>query len=105
MLYLILAIISEVVGTTCVKMSEGFTRPLPSVLLFVFYGLSLASLALALKKIDLSLAYAVWSGFGIALIATVGFLCFGEAVTPVKLVSLGLIVAGVAGLNLGGAAH
>jgi small multidrug resistance pump len=79
--YLLLAIIAEVTGTTCVKLSQGFTRLLPSVLIFVFYGLSLGFLGLALKKVDLSLAYAVWSGPGIAFIASVGVLYFREPVT------------------------
>ena len=105
MFYLLLAILAEVAGTTCVKLSEGFTRLLPSALILVFYGLSLGFLGLALKKVDLSLAYAIWSGLGIAFIASVGVLWFREPVTAVKVVSLGLIVAGVAGLNLGGEAH
>jgi small multidrug resistance pump len=105
MLYLLFAIIAEVAGTTSVKLSEGFTKPLPSVLIFVFYGVSLAFLGLALKKVDLGLAYAVWSGLGIAFIASVGILWFKEPVTAMKVVSLGLIVAGVAGLNLAGQAH
>jgi small multidrug resistance pump len=98
--YLLLAIIAEVTGTTCVKLSEGFTRLLPSVLIFVFYGLSLGFLGLALKKVDLSLAYALWSGLGIAFIASIGIVYFREPVTAMKMVSLGLIVAGVVGLNL-----
>jgi small multidrug resistance pump len=98
--YLLLAIIAEVTGTTCVKLSEGFTRLLPSVLIFVFYGLSLGFLGLALKKVDLSLAYAVWSGLGIAFITSIGIMYFSEPVTAMKMVSLGLIVAGVVGLNL-----
>jgi small multidrug resistance pump len=105
MFYLLLAILAEVAGTTCVKLSEGFTRLLPSALILVFYGVSLGFLGLALKKVDLSLAYAIWSGLGIAFIASVGVLWFREPVTAVKVVSLGLIVVGVAGLNLGGEAH
>ena len=105
MFYLLLSIHAEVAGTTCVKLSEGFTRLLPSALILVFYGLSLGFLGLALKKVDLSLAYAIWSGLGIAFIASVGVLWFREPVTAVKVVSLGLIVVGVAGLNLGGEAH
>ena len=105
MFYLLLAILAEATGTTCVKLSEGFTRLLPSALILVFYGMSLGFLGLALKKMDLSLAYAVWSGLGIAFIASVGVLWFREPLTAVKVVSLGLIVVGVAGLNLGGQAH
>ena len=102
--YLVLAIIAEVTGTTFVKLSEGFTRPLPSVLILVFYGLSLGMLGLALKKLDLGLAYALWSGIGVALIATVGILCFREPLTALKLISLVLILLGGAGLNVGGGA-
>ncbi len=105
MFYLVLAIIAEVTGTTFVKLSEGFTRLGPSVLILVSYGLSLGMLGLALKKVELGLAYALWSGVGVALIATVGILWFREPVTPLKLVSLALIVAGVAGLNLDGEAR
>jgi len=105
MFYLMLAILAEVSGTTCVKLSEGFTRLLPSALIFVFYGLSLGFLGLALEKVDLSLAYAIWSGLGIAFIASIGVLWFREPVTALKMISLGLIVVGVAGLNLAGEAR
>jgi small multidrug resistance pump len=90
----------EVIGTTNMKLSEGFTKTLPSILMFVFYVFSFAFLTLALKKIDLSLTYAIWSGVGTALIATIGFLYFKEPVTAIKLVSIGLIVIGVVGLAL-----
>ena len=96
-LYLLFAIVAEVTGTTFVKLSDGFTKPLPSVLVFVFYGMSLGFLGLALKKVDL--------GLGIAFIASVGVLWFKEPVTAMKAISLGLIVAGVAGLNLAVQTH
>lgn len=105
MFYLLLAILAEVTGTICVKLSQGFTRLVPSVLIFVFYGLSLGFLGLALKKVDLSIAYAVWSGLGIAFIASVGILYFREPMTIMKMGSLALIVAGVVGLNLVGEAR
>jgi len=104
-LYLVLAILLEVSGTTCMKLSEGFTRMVPSILLVVFYTLSLGMLTLALKKIDVSVAYAIWSGVGTALIATIGVLWFKEPATALKLISLGLIIIGVVGLNLSGGAH
>ena len=104
-LYLVLAILLEVSGTTCMKLSQGFTKLVPSILLFVFYTLSMGMLTLALKKIDVSVAYAVWSGMGTALIATIGVLWFKEPVTALKLISLGLIIIGVVGLNLSGGAH
>jgi small multidrug resistance pump len=99
-LYLMLAIVAEVAGTTSIKLSEGFTRLVPSVAIFVFYGLSLIMLSLALKEVELSFAYALWSGVGIALIATVGILWFREPMGALKMVSLGLIVIGVTGLHL-----
>ena len=104
-LYLVLAILLEVSGTTCMKLSEGFTKTVPSILLFVFYTLSFGMLTLALKKLDVSVAYAVWSGMGTALIATIGVLWFKEPLTALKLISLGLIIIGVVGLNLSGGAH
>ena len=104
-LYLILAILLEVSGTTCMKLSDGFKKPVPSILLFVFYSLSFAMMTLALKRIDVSVAYAVWSGMGTALIGTIGILWFKEPVTALKLVSLILIIAGVIGLNLSGGTH
>lgn len=104
-LFLAVAIFLEVAGTTSMKLSEGFTRPLPSVLLFVFYAASFAALAFALKKIEVGVAYAVWSGLGTALIATIGILYFRESVSALKLISILLIIAGTVGLNLSGAKH
>jgi small multidrug resistance pump len=103
--YLIIAIIFEVAGTTCMKLSYGFTKAVPSVLMIILYLLSLASLTFALKKIDVSVAYAIWAGIGTALIVTVGILWFKEPVTALKIISLGLIIIGVIGLNLSGGAH
>ena len=102
-LYLALAILLEVAGTTSMKLSEGFTRLVPTVLLVVFYALSFSLMTLALKRIDVGVAYAIWSGIGTALIAGIGIVWFQEPATAVKMVSLGLIIAGVVGLNLSGA--
>ena len=102
-LYLVLAILTEVAGTTSMKLAEGFTRTVPSLFVVFFYGLSIVLLTLALRTMDVSVAYAVWSGLGVAIIACIGIFFLGEGATVVKLVSLGLIVAGVVGLNLGGA--
>lgn len=103
--YLVLAILAEVAGTISMKLTEGFTRLIPSISTAVFYVLSLGLLALTLKKINVSVAYAVSSGLGVAVIAVVGILWFKEPVTALKLASLALIVAGVVGLNLGGGVH
>ncbi|MFI4952053.1 MAG: DMT family transporter [Burkholderiales bacterium] len=93
------AILLEVAGTTSMKLSQGFSRPLPSVLLFVFYGLSFTLMTIAVKKIDMSVSYAIWSGVGTALIALIGIGWFKEPLTALKIVSIVLIVAGVFGLN------
>lgn len=104
-LILCVAIVLEVCGTTCMKLSEGFTRLWPSILMGVFYVGSLGALTFALKKIDVSVAYAVWAGLGTALIAMLGIFYFHEPATTGKLVSLLLIIAGVVGLNLSGGGH
>ncbi len=104
-IYLILAILLEASGTTCMKLSGGFTQIFPSIFMFIFYALCFSSLTLALKKIDISIAYAIWSGLGTFLIATIGVLWFKEPVTALKIISLGLIVLGVLGLNLSGSNH
>lgn len=94
------AIALEVAGTTSMKLSEGFTRATPSALIFVFYALSFGCLTMALRTIPVSVAYAVWSGTGTALIALIGYALFHEAMTPAKLLAIALIVVGVVGLNL-----
>ena len=103
--YLALAILTEVAGTTSMKFSEGFAKILPSVLIFIFYAVSFTFMTLALKNLDLSIVYAIWSGLGTALIVGIGVIWFSEPVTVIKLVSIALILVGVAGLNLAGQAH
>ena len=99
------AIVLEVAGTLSMKLSEGFTRLLPSVLIVVFYAASFTLLAFVLKKTDVSIAYAVWSGVGTALIALIGMLYFNEPAGALKLASLGLIIIGVVGVHLSGTAQ
>lgn len=99
-LYLLFAILFEVLGTTAMKLSEGFTKTMPSIAMVLFYILSLVMLTLTLKKIDVSIAYAIWSGLGTALIAGIGIVVFGESLTPLKLASIALIILGVVGLQL-----
>jgi small multidrug resistance pump len=98
--YLALAIMFEVCGTTCMKLSEGFTKLLPSVLIFVFYGISFAAFTIALKKLDVSVAYAIWAGLGVSMISLIGYLGFSEPMPPVRIISLALIIFGVIGLHL-----
>ena len=104
-LFLTFAIVLEVCGTTCMKLSEGFSRLIPSILIFVFYGFSFAAFTLALKHIDLSFAYAVWAGLGVLLIGTIGILYFKEPISVLKIVSMMFIVAGVVGLHASRIAH
>ena len=104
-LFLAGAIVFEVAGTVSMKLSEGFTKLIPSIMVAVFYLISLAALTFALKKIDVSLAYAIWAGVGTAIIASVGIIYFKEPATAIKIISIGLIIAGVIGLNLSGAKH
>ena len=102
-LLLVSAIALEVAGTTSMKLSQGFTRLVPSVLLFVCYVASFVALTLALKKIEVSVAYAVWAGVGTALVAVIGVVYFREELTALKLISLLFIIVGVVGLNLSAA--
>lgn len=98
--YLAGAILFEVAGTTSMKLSQGFTRLGPSLLIFVFYAISFVSLTFAVKKIDMSVSYAIWSGVGTALIAIIGVYFFKESMTILKIISIVLIIVGVVGLNL-----
>jgi small multidrug resistance pump len=101
--YLSAAIASEVVGTIFLRYTEGFTRLGPSALVIVAYVLSLWLTALALKSLEISLAYAVWAGVGTAAIAVIGMAAMGESVNALKLASIALVIGGVVGLNLSGA--
>jgi len=102
MAWLILAatIVFEVIGSTMMKLADGFTHFWPSVAVFVCYGLALTGLTYVFKYIDLSIAYAIWSGAGTALIAVIGILYFKEPLTAVRVICLGLVIAGVVGLQL-----
>ena len=98
--YLAMAILLEVMGTTCMKLSEGFTRTIPSVLVFVLYMVSFAFMILALKKMELGVVYAIWAGLGTALIAIIGIVWFQESMSLLKIASILFIVLGVVGLRL-----
>ncbi|MEI7700412.1 MAG: multidrug efflux SMR transporter [Planctomycetia bacterium] len=98
--FLILAILFEVAGTLCMKLSAGFTKIVPSILMWIFYAACFSLLPLALKKLDVSVAYAVWSGVGTAIIATVGVIYFREPLTLLRVFGLLAIITGVVALNL-----
>ncbi len=94
------AILFEVAGTVSMKLSHGFSKVTPSVLIFIFYGFAFILLTLALKKLDVGVAYAVWSGVGTALVAIIGFLFLKEPMPFIKILFITLIIAGVTGLYL-----
>jgi small multidrug resistance pump len=99
---LLVAIGLEVMGTSCLKLSEQFTKLWPTVGVTAGYVGSFAALALALKTFEVGTAYAIWSGVGTAAIAVVGYYVLDESLGPVKLGGIGLIIAGVVVLNLAG---
>ena len=100
-IYLSIAILLETAGTVSMKYSEGFTRIVPTVLIFLFYAVSFYMMTLALRELPLSVVYAIWSGAGTALLVVFSVLYFGESLSPLKVLSLALIVFGVVGLRLG----
>ena len=99
-LLLTIGIITSVISTTCMKLSDGFSNLLPSVLTFVFWGISFAIFIFALKRFDLSFVYALWAGLGVLIVAAIGILYFKEPVNALKIASLVLIAIGVAALNI-----
>jgi small multidrug resistance pump len=103
-LFLAGAIALEICGTTCMKLSAGFTRTLPSVLLFAFYAGSFTLFTYALRSIEVGVAYAVWSGVGTAAIAAIGIVFLGESATWAKALWLAVIIVGVVGLRMSGVA-
>lgn len=105
LVYLALAVVFEVCWAVAMKLSDGLSRPWPTVVLGVSYVLSLVFLAFATRRMEISVAYALWAGSGAAIIAIIGMWYFKDAVTPLRLVSLALIVAGIVGLNLAGPSH
>jgi len=100
-----IAIILEVAGTTCMKFSDSFKNIVPSIAMFVLYLGSLGFLTLALRSIDVGVAYATWAGVGTALIAGIGIWYFDEPATAAKFFFIVLIIIGAVGLNLSGGVH
>ncbi|MFV0371739.1 MAG: DMT family transporter, partial [Azonexus sp.] len=99
-LYLILAIVAEVAGTSFLKTSEGFTKLWPSLAVVVGYGAAFFFLSLTLRTIPVGVAYAIWSGLGIVLITAVGWLAFDQKLDAAGLAGITLIAAGVIVLNV-----
>ena len=94
-LYLTIAVVFEVIATSALKASEGFTRLSPSVAVIVGYSISFYMLSLCLRQIPLGVTYAIWSGLGIVLTAIVGWIAFKEVLDAPAIAGIGLILAGV----------
>jgi len=99
-LYLITAIVFEVIGTAALQASEQFTRPKPLILTAIGYAVAFYFLSLVLRTMPVGIAYALWSGLGVVLITLVGLVWFGQRLDMAAIVGLALIIAGVAVINL-----
>ncbi|MFJ1301132.1 DMT family transporter [Pseudomonadota bacterium AL_CKDN230030165-1A_HGKHYDSX7] len=98
--YLGVAIVAEIIATSALKSSEGFTRLWPSLLTVAGYGVAFYFLSLTLREIPVGVAYAIWSGVGIVLISLVGLVLFRQTLDAAAIVGMALIVAGVVVINL-----
>ena len=99
-LFLAIAILAEVIDTTSLKLSDGFTRPMPIGVMIIGYGVSFYFLALTLKSVPTGVAYAIWSGVGIVLITLIAWLFQDQKLDAGALAGMGLIVAGVIVMNV-----
>jgi small multidrug resistance pump len=99
-LYLTIAIVAEVIATSALKSSEGFTRLWPSVIVAVGYGVSFYFLSLTLKTIPVGIAYAIWSGLGITLVSIIGYFVYKQGLDIPAILGLLLILAGVLVINV-----
>ena len=98
---LLLAITAEVIGTSFLRLSEGMTRPLPTLLVFGAYAIAMVLLSRVVMSIPLGLTYALWSGIGTVVIVLVGRFAYSQLLNPTQLIGIGLITAGVVIVNLG----
>ncbi|MEU8900086.1 multidrug efflux SMR transporter [Nocardia sp. NPDC048505] len=104
LLLLALAIASEITATVSLKLSEGFTKLVPSIIVVIGYGAAFYFLSQALKRgMNLGVAYGIWSAIGVAAVAAIGALFLGERLTLVQVGGIGLVILGVLALELGGA--
>lgn len=99
-LFLLLAIVGEAIGTTFLKESDGFTRPIPTAIMTVFYVATFYFLSLALRTMPTGVAYAIWSGVGVVLITSIAWLYQGQKLDSPAIAGMALIVAGSIVLNL-----
>ena len=99
---LLLAIGSEVIGTSCLKLSEGFSRPIPTLVVLAAYSIAMLLLSRVVQTIPLGITYALWSGIGIVAIVLVGLFAYKQVPSPSQLVGIATITAGVIIVNLTG---
>ncbi|PXA91731.1 QacE family quaternary ammonium compound efflux SMR transporter [Nostoc sp. 3335mG] len=99
-LYLAIAIVAEVAATSLLKLSDGFTRPLPTAAMALGYGVAFYFLSLTLRTIPTGIAYAIWSGVGVVLIATIAWLFQGQKLDLAAMIGMAMIVGGVVVMNL-----
>ena len=97
---LFFAILSEVIATSSLKFSEGFTKPIPSVIVAIGYGLSFYLLSIALKSMPIGVAYAIWSGVGLILTVIAGMILWKETLDLAKVAGVVLILAGIVLINV-----
>ena len=98
---LMLAITAEVLGTSCLRLSEGMTKPIPTVLVFSAYAIAMALLSKVVLSIPLGLTYALWSGIGTIAIVLVGWLAYQQTLSVAQLIGIGMITFGVVLVNIG----
>ena len=98
---LLLAISAEVIGTSFLRLSEGMTRPLPTLLVFGAYAIAMALLSRVVLSIPLGVTYALWSGIGTVVIVLVGRFAYSQLLSPTQSIGIGVITAGVVLVNLG----
>ena len=99
-LYLAVAIVFEVIGTTALQASNGFTRLGPSAVVVVCYGLTIYLFALVLKTVPMGVAYAIWAGLGIVLVALSGLILYKQVLDAAAMIGVGLIISGVVVIHL-----
>ena len=103
-IYLFFAVLAETIGTSALQASQQFTKPLPSVLVVLAYGLSFYLLAMTLKFMPVGVVYAIWSGLGIVFIAAIGRIVFGQSLDVPAILGLAMIIGGIVVIHLFSAA-
>jgi small multidrug resistance pump len=104
-LYLAIAIVAETIATSALKLSENFSRLVPSLVTVLGYAIAFYFLSLVLRTMSTGVAYAIWSGVGIVLISLIGWLWMGQTLSVPTMFGMGLIIAGVVIVNLSSTAH